>query len=44
MDFTRDSVDGIKMTGESYPVGEIDFIDRDIDKKCQISFTLLDNT
>ena len=44
MDFTRDSVDKIKMTDESYPVDEIDFIDRGIDNKCQTSFTLPDNT
>ena len=44
VDFTRDSVDKIKMTDESYPVDEIDFIDRGIDNKCQTSFTLPDNT
>ena len=32
------------MIDQSYPIDEIDFIDRDIDKKPQISFTLQDNT
>ena len=32
VDFTRDPVDEIKMREESYPAGEIDFVEKDIDK------------
>ena len=44
MDFTRGQVYEIATKDERYRVEEIDFVDKDIDTYCHVSFTLPDNT
>ena len=44
VDFTRDRVYEITTKDEKYRVEEIDFVGKDIDTYCHISFTLPDNT
>ena len=44
MNIITDEVDKITKKDASSPVDEVDFLDKDIDTYCQISFTLPDNT